>query len=64
MELPPQETTVKTTAAIAGKNKGLRIADLRTAELRTDDLRTDDLGTDDPLMNALELEDMRIDTSK
>jgi hypothetical protein len=59
MELPPQETTIKRTAAIAGKNKGLRIADLRT-----DDLRTDDLGTDDPLMNALRIEDMRIDTSK
>jgi hypothetical protein len=54
MELPPQETIIKTTAAIARKNKGLWVADLRT----------DDLETDDPLMNALELEDMRIDTSK
>jgi len=64
MELPPQETTIKRTAAIAGKNKGLWVADLRDDNLRPDELRTDDLGTDDPLMNALELEDMRIDTSK
>jgi hypothetical protein len=59
MELPPQETIIKRAAAIARKNNGLW-----AAELRTDDLRTDDLGTGDPLMNALELEDMRIDTSK
>jgi hypothetical protein len=59
MELPPQETIIKRADAIARKNNGLW-----AAELRTDDLRTDDLGTGDPLMNALELEDMRIDTSK
>jgi hypothetical protein len=54
MGLPPQETTIKRTAAIAGKNKALWVADLRT----------DDLGTDDPLTNALGIKDMRIDTSK
>jgi hypothetical protein len=49
MGLPPQETTIKRTAAIAGKNNALWVADLRT---------------NDPLMNALRIEDMRIDTSK
>jgi hypothetical protein len=64
MELPPQETTIKRTVAIAGKNKRLWVAGLRLDDLWPDDLRTEDLGTDDPLMNALEIEDMRIDTSK
>ena len=49
MELPPQETTIKRTAAIVAKNRALWVADLRT---------------DDPLMDALGVEDMRIDTSK
>ena len=52
MELPPQETTIKRTAAIAGKNNALWVADLRT----------DDLRTNGPLMNALRI--VRIDTSK
>ena len=64
MELPPHETTIKRTAAIAGKNKGLWVAGPWLDDLWPDDLRTEDLGTDDPLMNALEIEDMRIDTSK
>src|SRR5215467_9978234 len=54
MGLPPQETTIKRTAVIARKNKSLWVADLRA----------DDLWMDDPLMNALGIEDMRIDTSK
>ena len=54
MELPPQETTIKRTAAIAGKSNALWVADLRT----------DDLRTNGSLMNALRIEDLRIDTSK
>ena len=54
MELPPQETIITRTAAIAGKNNALWVADLRTNDLLMNDL----------LMNALRMEDMRIDTSK
>ena len=49
MELPPQETTIKRTAAIAGKNNALYMDDLRT---------------NDPLMDALRIEVLRIDTPK
>jgi len=49
MGLPPQETTIKRTAAIAGKNNALWVADPRT---------------NDPLMNVLRIENLRIDTSK
>jgi hypothetical protein len=49
MGLPPQEITIKRTAAIAGKSGALYMDEPRT---------------DDPLMNALGTEDMRIDTSK
>ena len=40
MELPPQETTIRRAAAIAGKNNALWVADLRT---------------NGPLMNALRI---------
>ena len=49
MELPPQETTIKRTAAIAGKNNALWVADL---------------WTNGPLRNVLRIENLRIDTSK
>src|SRR5690242_18932479 len=49
MELPPQETTIKITDAIARKNKRLWVTDLRTYSLETHD----------PLTHALGMEDMR-----
>jgi len=49
MELQPQETTIQRTAAIAGKNNALWVADPRT---------------NGPLMNVLRIENLRIDTSK
>src|SRR5215510_6568288 len=41
MGLPPQETIIKRTAAIARKDKGLRVADLRVNALGIEDMRID-----------------------
>ena len=59
IELPPQEIAIKRTAAIARKNAALYMDGLPTNDLRMNDPRTSN-----PLMDALRIKNLRIDTSK